>query len=152
MDNNTSPPIAIFGLPLKRLLSLLFFFLVLLLSFDFLSWRQPLQEQLAKVIPGISKQRAEGSKDIVATPETVEAVKKELIKSKAEELESEIINRPEANDTYILELRSGSSLRAQTVTITPETVIFISQGGVQTEIAREAVIRVRRITQEQSIN
>jgi hypothetical protein len=152
MDNNASPPIAIFGFPLKRLLSLLFFFLVLLLSFDFLSWRQPLQEQLAKVIPGISKQRAESSKDIVATPETVEAVKKELIKSKAEELESKIINQPEANDTYILELRSGSSLRAQTVTITPETVIFVSQGGVQTEIAREAVIRVRRITQEQSIN
>lgn len=152
MDNDSLPPITIFGVPLKWLLLLFIFIAVLLVSFDFQSSRSTIKGLISKMTSAVSNQDEEPKQDIVATPDMVENAIKEVIKAEADKIESKIVEDPNADYTYILELRNGNSLRAQDVTITPESVTFVSLGGLKTEIARQEVTQIRRIKKNQSGN
>ncbi len=152
MDNDSLPPITIFGVPLKWLLLLFIFIAVLLVSFDFQSSRSTIKGLISKMTSAVSNQDEEPKQDIVATPDMVENAIKEVIKAEADKIESKIVEDPNADYTYILELRNGNSLRAQEVTITPESVTFVSLGGLKTEIARQEVTQIRRIKKNQSGN
>ena len=152
MDNDSLPPITIFGVPLKWLLLLFIFIAVLLVSFDFQSSRSTIKGLISKMTSAVSNQDEEPKQDIVATPDMVENAIKEVIKAEADKIESKIVEDPNADYTYILELRNGNSLRAQDVTITPESVTFVSLGGLKTEIARQEVTQIRRIKKNQPGN
>jgi hypothetical protein len=138
-------PITLFGIPLKGMITTLFFLLTLFVVFDPLKFKTMFSEKISLVQ---KEQRGENQSEndntIVATPEMISKAMSDIRTNKILDYEQTDNVSPTDRFFYIIELHNGGDIEASDVTIEPELVTIVSQSGIQTVIARSTIKKIRR--------
>ena len=87
---------------------------------------------------------SEKSGDIVVDQQMLEEAMQSVQLEKLAELESRDSTIPTNRFFYIVELHSGGDLEGVDLTIEPDLVILVSEGGTETAIARTAIKDIKR--------
>ena len=138
-----SPPLTLFGISMKGLITILVFLVTLLAVFNQIDITSMLSETMSlteKKDDNHSGQEA----DIVATPEMISKAMNEVRAGKKRALEKTDTVSPADRFFYIVELNSGGDIEASEVTIEPQSVTIFSQSGIETVIPRTAIKKIRR--------
>ncbi len=138
-------PITLFGIPLKGMITALFFLVTLFLVFDPFEFKTMFSEKISLVQKeqGVGNQ-SEKDNTIVATPEMISKAMNEIRANKILDYEQTDNVSPTDRFFYIVELHNGGDIEASDVTIEPELVTIVSRSGIQTVIARSTIKKIRR--------
>ena len=147
MNSEDSPPRSIFGIRIKTILVLVLFSIIVLAAVN----RSEL-ESLLKSIP-IGEQQQNGadginenadSNHLVVDQEMLARAMQEVQVDKLTELESGDSTIPTDRFFYVVELVSGGDLEGTELTIEPDQVTLVSEGGTKTTIERTMVSKIHR--------
>lgn len=147
IDENHSPPLSIFGVPIKPLIITIIFLISLLIVFDRFDINLFLSKTISKITSENTPSQSEtGSADseIVATPEMIAKATKEVTAKKLEQIETSKSPMAEDRFYYIIDLKSGGDLEAMDVIIKPDSVIISSSNGISTTIPHDSIKDIRR--------
>lgn len=148
MDYEESPPLSIFGIRIKTILIVLLFITMVLVAVN----RSEIESLLHNL--GISElQKTERSEDtgtisedshIVVDQEMLSKAMQEVHVEKLTELESQDSTTPTDRFFYVLEIVNGGDLEGIDLTIEPDYVTIVSEGGTKTTIKRTMVRKIHR--------
>lgn len=144
MPKKSTGPLAIFGIRIKSILIALVFLVVLLtvLNWSEISSLIDTADSLRQDFPEQSTN--ETAPDIVVDESMLSKAIKEVQTEKLEELETSDGSIPTDRFFYIVELVSGGDLEGVDLTIEPDHVILVSEGGTSTTINRTDVKEIHR--------
>ncbi len=149
MKEDDSGPRTLFGIRIKAIIIVIVCAALLLIvvnrsEFDSLLQMTGLDKSLvvpASVAPTTnSKNRG----DIVVDRQMLEEAMQSVQLEKLAELESRDSTMPTNRFFYIVELHSGGDLEGIDLTIEPDLVTLVSEGGTETTIARTAIKDIKR--------
>jgi hypothetical protein len=148
MYEEESPPLAIFGVRIKTIVVLMLISVILLVAvnrseIESLLQRVPIGEQQHK---NITDQGDHSSEDnhLVVDQEMLARAMQEVQVKKLTELESGDSILPTDRFFYVVELVSGGDLEGIELTIEPDYVTLVSEGGTRTTIERGMVRKIHR--------
>ena len=147
MNQRKKPPLAIFGLPLKAILVVLVFLVVLLSLFNPLEFEQSLQDVVKKAgqqSGNTFPPAEEPDNEIKATPEMISKAAREVQEKRVKEFESEQ-QTPAKVNYYLINLADGGSIEAESVSIKPDLVSVITAQGIETVIPRKDIRNIIRL-------
>lgn len=148
MKNEYSPPRSIFGIRIKTIVVLALFCSVVLVAVN----RSEIKS-LLKSLPIGEQKRSEiadgmdenaNSNHLVVDQEMLARAMQEVQVEKLTELESGDSTIPTDRFFYVVELVSGGDLEGVELTIEPDTVTLVSEGGTKTTIERTMVSKIHR--------
>lgn len=148
MHSEDPRPRSIFGIRIKTILILVMFSTIVLAAvnrseIESLLKSLPIDEiQKSEVADGI-KENAE-SNHLVVDQEMLSRAMQEVQVEKLTELESGDSTIPTDRFFYVVELASGGDLEGIELTIEPDYVILVSEGGTKTTIERTMVSKIHR--------
>jgi hypothetical protein len=148
MHSEDSRPRSIFGIRIKTILILVMFSTIVLAAvnrseIESLLKSLPIDEiQKSEVTDGI-KENAENN-HLVVDQEMLARAMQEVQVEKLTELESGDSTIPTDRFFYVVELASGGDLEGIELTIEPDYVILVSEGGTKTTIERTMVSKIHR--------
>lgn len=145
MPTKRTGPAAIFGIRIKSILVFAVFLATLLAVIN-------REEILSLINPDNSTEQTNSDQakqvgeeqDFVIDQEMLSNAMKEVKADKLAELESDDGAIPTDRFFYIVELVSGGDLEGIDLTIEPDHVILISQGGTSTTIKRTEITNIQR--------
>lgn len=148
MNNEDSPPRSIFGIRIKTILVLVLFSVIVLAAvnrpeIESLLKSLPMgEQQKSKVGDGMNK-NADGN-HLVVDQEMLARAMQEVQVERLAELESGDSSIPTDRFFYVVELVSGGDLEGIELTIEPDYVTLVSEGGTKTTIERTTVSKIHR--------
>jgi hypothetical protein len=145
MDEQYSAPLSIFGIKLKAIIIFLLFLILLFFAVDRSDIENLLQTTGIKESEPAPASAPEHTNDVVVDQEMLAKAMQDVQIEKLAQLENGESSVPTDRFFYIIELDSGSSLEAVDITVEPDYVIMLSQGGTQTTIKRTSVTKIHRI-------
>lgn len=148
MNSEDSPPRSIFGIRIKTILVLLLFCIIVLAAIN----RSEIESLLQSLPIGEQQQTkvADGTDDnadvnhLIVDQEMLAKAMQEVQVEKLTTLESGDSTKPTDRFFYIVELVSGGDLEGVELTIEPDSVTLISEGGTTTTIKRAMVSKIHR--------
>ena len=147
MYNEDSPPRSIFGVRIKTILVLVLFSVIVLAAVN----RSELESLLKSIPIGEHQQNvADGTNEnadgdhLVVDQEMLARAMQEVQVEKLTELESGDSAIPTDRFFYVVELVSGGDLEGTELTIEPDRVTLVSEGGTKTTIERTMVSKIHR--------
>lgn len=148
MRNEESPPLSIFGIRIKSII-ILILFLGLLLVVVNRSEIESLLSSSGKVLQqkaDFSQETSEQADDnhIIVDQEMLSRAMQEVQVEKLTELESQDSTMPTDRFFYVVELTSGGDLEGVDLTIEPDHLTLVSEGGTETTIQRTMVSKIHR--------
>lgn len=148
MKKEESAPLALFGIRIKTLITLLLFIAIVLAAVN--------RNELASLLTSL-KNAAQQETDISLekankTEENHLIVDQEMLSKAMQEVQVQKVMEFEAGDStiptdrffYVVELVSGGDLEGIELTIEPDAVILVSEGGTETTIERTMVSKIHR--------
>ena len=148
MNSEDSPPRSIFGIRIKTILVLVLFSVIVLAAVN----RSEI-ESLLKSLPigGQQKNKVAGGMNETADSNHL-VVDKEMLDKAMQEVQVEKLAKLESGDSaiptdrffYVVELVSGGDLEGIELTIEPDYVTLVSEGGTKTTIERTMVSKIHR--------
>ena len=148
MKNEHSPPRSIFGIRIKTIVVLTLFSSVVLVAvnrseIESLLKRLPIgEQQRSEVADGMDE--STNSNHLVVDQEMLARAMQEVQVEKLTELESGDSTIPTDRFFYVVELVSGGDLEGVELTIEPDYVTLVSEGGTKTTIERTMVSKIHR--------
>jgi len=140
-----NPPITLFGIPLKGMITTLFFLVTLFVVVDPLDFKTMFSDKISLVQKEQhGEYQSEKDNTIVATPEMISKAMNEIRTNKILDYEQTDNVSPTDRFFYIVELHNGGDIEASDVTIEPDLVTIVSRSGIQTVIARSTIKKIRR--------
>ena len=148
MYEEESPPLTIFGVRLKTILVLAVISLIVLVAvnrseIESLLRRVPIGEQQNTELKGENDDKSDGN-HLVVDQEMLARAMQEVQVKKLSELESGDSLIPTDRFFYVVELVSGGDLEGIELTIDPDYVTLVSEGGTKTTIERTMVSKIHR--------
>ena len=148
MYEEESPPLTIFGVRLKTILVLAVISLIVLVAvnrseIESLLRRVPIGEQQNTEVKGKNDDKSDGN-HLVVDQEMLARAMQEVQVKKLSELESGDSLIPTDRFFYVVELVSGGDLEGIELTIDPDYVTLVSEGGTKTTIERTMVSKIHR--------
>lgn len=145
MPRNSTGPAAVFGIRIKSIIIAFVFFAVLLAV---INWSE-ITSQFSRdsFIRQSNPEQAELNVDkqhLIVDEEMLSSAMQEVQAEKLAELETGNESIPTDRFFYIVELISGGDLGGVDLTIDPDQVILISEGGTKTTIKRIDVKKIHR--------
>ncbi len=149
MKRDDSGPLAIFGIRIKTIVVLAVFGALLLVAVN----RSEIESLLRSSVtapqqPGSSTETAEDrateQNHLVVDQEMLTTAMREVQIEKLAELESKDSTVPTDRFFYVVELVSGGDLEGVDLTIEPDQVILISEGGTKTTIDSTSVKKIHK--------
>lgn len=144
MPAKSTGPAAIFGIRIKSIFIVLVFLAVLL---TVLNWSEisSLLDSAGNLAEDSHEQpKNENGPDIVVDKAMLSKAIQEVQTEKLEEMETSDGSIPTDRFFYIVELVSGGDLEGVDLTIEPDQVILVSEGGTSTTINRTDVKKIHR--------
>ena len=148
MNREDSPPRSIFGIRIKTILILVLISLMVLVAVN----RSEIESLLQSLPMGAQKKtevldgtddKADGN-HLVVDQEMLAKAMQEVQVEKLTELESGDSTMPTDRFFYVVELVSGGDLEGIELTIDPDFLTLVSEGGTKTTIERTMVSRIHR--------
>ncbi|MGI9537642.1 MAG: hypothetical protein ACR2PB_11265 [Desulfocapsaceae bacterium] len=148
MKNEESAPLSIFGIRIKSII-LVMLFLGLLLVVVNRSEIESLvssSERILQLKTDASRQTDKQADDnhLVVDQEMLSRAMQEVQVEKLTELESQDSTIPTDRFFYVVELVSGGDLEGVDLTIEPDHLTLVSEGGTETIIKRAMVSKIHR--------
>ena len=148
MNNEDSPPRSIFGIRIKNILVLMLISIIVLAAvnrseIESLLKSLPVGEQQKSKVADEMNENAD-SNHLVVDQEMLARAMQEVQVEKLAELESGDSSIPTDRFFYVVELVSGGDLEGIELTIEPDYVILVSDGGTKTTIERTMVSKIHR--------
>lgn len=145
MPRNNTGPLTIFGIRLKSIIVAAIFVAVLLAVVNRDEILSLLNDNtlVEPLKPDHAKQDVQ-ERDIVVDEEMLTRAMREVQTQKLEELETSDGSVPTDRFFYIIELVSGGDLEGVDLTVEPDRVILVSEGGTRTTIKRADVKQIHR--------
>ena len=139
-------PLSLFGVSLKKLLAAFAFLSILVVAVKPIDIRSFFSQALTTVGQKKTGQKHYYPEDthITATPEMISAAMTELRADRMREYETAESSSPTDRFFYVIELHDGGDLEATAITIEPDLVTIMSQGGIKTVLPRTAIKKVNR--------
>ncbi len=138
-----NPPLTIFGISVKGLVSTLVFMATLLVVFNQIDITSMLSDTISLTQKKDDNHPGQEA-DIVATPEMISEAMNEIRAGKKLALEKIETVSPTDRFFYIVELYNGGDIEASDLTIEPESVTIFSPSGIETVVPRTAIKKIRR--------
>ena len=148
MKKEESAPLSIFGIRIKTIILLLLFLVLLLVVVN----RSEI-ESLVSTAGVVLQQEADVSQEtdrqaednhIVVDQEMLSKAMQEVQVEKLTKLESQDSSIPTDRFFYVVELVSGGDLEGVDLTIEPDHLTLVSEGGTETTIKRTMVRKIHR--------
>ncbi len=149
MNRDDSRPLAVFGIRIKTIVVLAVFGALLLVAVN----RSEIESLLRP--SGIVQQQTDSSTEkaenrspeqthLIVDQEMLSKAMREVQVEKLAELESKDSSVPTDRFFYVVELTSGGDLEGVDLTIEPDQVILVSEGGTKTTIDANSVKKIHR--------
>ncbi len=148
MHGEDSPPITIFGIKIKAILMVLLIGAIVLVAvnrseIESLLQRRPSAERAQTDQAGGTDGEAE-ERHLVVDQEMLTRAMQEVQVEKLNEIESGDSSVPTDRFFFVVELVSGGDLEGIDLTIEPDSVTLVSEGGTETTIPRTSVRKINR--------
>ncbi len=148
MNNEDSPPHSIFGIRIKTILMLVLISVIVLVAvnrseIESLLQSLPIGEQQNTEVADEMIDKGDGN-HLVVDQEMLARAMQEVQVEKLTEIESEDSTIPTDRFFYVVELVSGGDLEGIELTIDPDYVTLVSEGGTKTTIDRTMVSKIQR--------
>lgn len=146
MKKRNHPPLAIFGIHLKSLLTVLVFLVVLLSLFNPLEVKQSIKGvfETTERQSVVTSPAETPENEINATPEMISKAARELRERRISTYESGQETSGKIN-YYLVNLVDGGSIEAESISIKPDQVTVITAQGIETVIPRTNIRNIIRL-------